>query len=250
MSTSKNRCKRRKIIKPAVTETTEETVIVPGAQRRVAVPATYKTVEQQVTVQQGPLLKPGQVFKGQEGGALCIVEQSTTQHRIKKRVLDRPASTRIVNEPAREQVVKRRKVIEPAVTEWVATAPRMTTRRVKRLVAPASTRVVPVPAQYETVTQRSIVSPARAEWQRVLCETNVTPALVQNLQEALKREGVYQGAANGQMNPQTSAALRRYQERKALPTGGLSLAMLEQLGVSVTSGQTSPHVAPADYRQQ
>ena len=230
--------KRRKIIKPAVTETIEETVTVPGASQRVAVPATYKTVTEQVTVEQGAVLKPGQLFEGQEGGAICIVDQPTTQQTVKKRVLDRPASSRLVSTPERERLVKRKKVIEPAVTDWVPVPERTVTRRVKKLVAPATTRVVRVPAQYQTVQRRELLTQARAEWQRVLCETNFTPALVQSLQEALKREGVYKGPAHGQMNPQTASAVRLYQERNALPTGGLGLSTLGHLGVSVSDGQT------------
>lgn len=244
--------KRRKIIKPAVTETTEETVTVPGAKKRVTVPATYKTVTEQVTMAQGAVMKPGELFEGQEGGAICIVEQPTTQQTVKKKVLDRPASTRLVSTPERERVIQRKKVIEPAVTEWVDVPARTVTKRVKKLVTPATTQAVRVPAQYETQVRRELIAPARAEWQRVLCETNFTPALVQSLQAALKREGEYLGSLSGQMNPQTASAVRRYQERNALPSGGLSLSTLERLGVSLSDGQSmvlpvsaaSPELAP------
>ncbi len=229
--------KRKKIIKPAVTETTEETITVPGAKKRVVVPATYKTVTEQVVVQQGAVLQPGELFVGQEGGAICIVDQPTTQQTVKKRVVDRPASSRLVSTPERERVVQRKKIIEPAVTEWVDVPERTITKRVKLLSTPAGSRTVPVPAQYQTVTRREQTAAAKAEWQRVLCETNFTPALVLSLQEALKREGAYKGAASGQMNLQTASAVRLYQERNALPTGGLSLVTLDRLGVSVTEGQ-------------
>ena len=230
--------KRRKILTPAVTETTEETVTVPGAQRRVAVPATYKTVTEQVTTEQGAVLKPGQPFAGQEGGAICIVDQPTAQQTVKKRVVDRPAGSKLVSTPERERVVKRKKVITPAVTEWVEVPARTVTKRVKKVIVPAGTTAVPVPAQYQTVQRRELVTQARAEWQRVLCETNFTPALVQSLQEALHREGVYKGPSHGNMNAQTASAVRLYQERNALPTGGLGLSTLEHLGVKLSDGQT------------
>jgi hypothetical protein len=171
-----------------------------------------------------------------------VVEAPTAKQLVRKRVVDRPASTRKVELPPREKVVRKKKVLEPAVTEWVPVPERTITRRVKRLVSPETTRTVRVPAQFETVVRKEITAPARAEWQRVLCETNVTPALVQSLQEALKREGAYQGAAHGRINPQTLSAVRLYQERNELPTGGLSLATLDRLGVSVTEGQA---LAPA-----
>lgn len=228
---------RRRVITPAVTETVEETVLVAGQQRRVAVPARYKTVEQQVTVAAGAQLKPGKLLDGSEGAAICIVDGATSTKTVRTQVLERPASTRLVTTAPREKVVQRKKIITPAVTEWVPVPERTVTRQVKKLVTPASARSVPVPARYETVQRQEITTPARAEWQPVLCETNLTPALVQGLQEALKAQGLYTGAANGRLTAQTETALRRYQQREQLPTGGLSLATLDKLGVSVTTGQ-------------
>lgn len=229
--------KRRKVITPAVTETVEEVVRVRGQQKQITVPATYKTVQQDVTVAHGAQLKTSKLLDDAEGAAICLVESASTKQTITTRVLDQPASTRLVQTAARDKLVKRQKVITPAVTELVAVPARTVTRRVKKLVTPETSRVVPVPARYETVTRRDLQTPARAEWQRVLCETNLTPSLVQHLQEALKREGVYRGAAHGKLNPQTSAAVRLYQERNGLPTGGLSLAMLDHLHISVGDGQ-------------
>lgn len=229
--------KRRRVVTPAVTETVEETVRVAGQQQRVAVPARYKTVEQQVAVAAGPQLKPGKLLDDSEGAAICIVEGATTKT-VRTQVLEQPASTRLVTTAPREKVVRRQKIITPAVTEWVPVPERTVTRKVKKLVTPASARSVPVPARYETVQRQALTAPARAEWQPVLCETNLTPALVQSLQEALKAQGLYTGAANGRLTPQTEAAVRRYQQRESLATGGLSLATLDKLGVSLSSGQT------------
>lgn len=230
--------KRRKVITPAVTETVEAIVTVPGAKQRVAVPATYKTVQEEVTLSQGAQLKTSKLLDSDEGAAICLIEAPTSKQTVSKRVVDRPATTKLVETAARERLVKRKKVITPAVTALVPVPERTITRRVKKLVAPASTRAVPVPARYETVTRQEIETPARAEWQRVLCETNFTPSLVQSLQEALKREGLYKGPAHGDMNTQTAAAVRLYQERNQLPSGGLSLTTLEHLGVPLSDGQT------------
>lgn len=229
--------RRRKVITPAVVEVEEETVAVPARERRIKVPARYRTVSETVTLETGLVMKPGKPLPGQNDGPLCLVEVPTEQKVVQKTVLDRAASTRTVTVPASEKTVKRRKVLQPAVTEWVPVPERTIQRKVKKLVTPETTRTVVVPASYGMVKRREQVGPAHAEWQRVLCETNFTPALVQALQEALKREGEYQGPANGSMNRQTSAAVRRYQERNELPTGGLGLSTLAHLGVSLSEGQ-------------
>jgi len=236
--------KRRKVLRPAVTETVTETITVPERTRTVRVPArtrTVKDVEQVPTG--GTVLKPGGQFNGQESAAFCLTPATTTRT-IERQVVVEAASTRRETIPAREKTVRRQNIIEPAVTQLVAVPERTVTRRVKKLVEPAGTRTVPVPARYETVMRQEITAPARAEWQRVLCDTNVTPALVQSLQEALKREGAYRGAATGEVSPQTAAAVRLYQERNGLPTGGLSLATLERLGVKVSDGQARMPLDP------
>jgi len=230
--------RRRKVITPAVTETVEDSVIVPGGTRRIAVPATYKTIEKEVTLEQGAQLKTSKLLDGGDGEAICLVEAPTAKQTVKERVVARPAGSKLVETEPKLKVVKKKKIITPAVTEWVPVPERTVTRRTKQLVVPESWRSVPVPARYETVVRKEIEIPARAEWQRVLCETNFTPALVQSLQEALKREGEYQGATNGKMSPQTASAVRRFQERNNLPTGGLSLSTLAYLGVSLSDGQS------------
>jgi len=40
------------------------------------------------------------------------------------------------------------------------------------------------------------------------------------IQERLKAEGVYAGPADGELNAQTEAALRQYQEKQGLPVSG------------------------------
>jgi peptidoglycan hydrolase-like protein with peptidoglycan-binding domain len=40
------------------------------------------------------------------------------------------------------------------------------------------------------------------------------------VQERLKAEGVYAGATDGEMNAQTEAALRQYQEKRGIPVSG------------------------------
>jgi peptidoglycan hydrolase-like protein with peptidoglycan-binding domain len=229
--------KRHKVVTPAVTETVEKTIKVAGGSRKVVVPATYRTVQETQTVETGTVLKASKRLGADDadGEAICLVDGPTAQRTINKRVVDRPASTRTVSEPAREKVVKRRKVVTPAVTELVDIPARTITRRVQKLVEPAGQQAVPVPARYQAVTHRELVSPGRTEWRRVLCDTNFTPALIQQLQLAMRDKAGYTGPVDGRLNAAVASSVRQYQEREGLPTGGLGLETLDRLGVSAVS---------------
>jgi peptidoglycan hydrolase-like protein with peptidoglycan-binding domain len=63
------------------------------------------------------------------------------------------------------------------------------------------------------------------------------------LQERLKTEGVYAGPVDGEMNAQTEAALRAYQEKQGLPVSGAAdETTLKQLQLelpTVRQGETN-----------
>lgn len=55
----------------------------------------------------------------------------------------------------------------------------------------------------------------RPEQQQLLSKDNVKP-----VQERLKAEGVCAGPVDGELNAQTEAALRQYQEKQGIPVSG------------------------------
>ena len=68
-------------------------------------------------------------------------------------------------------------------------------------------------------------------WREILCETNTTPGLVRKLQQALANEGLNPGPIDGVVGGATLNAVRAYQTKKGLPTGGVTMATLKSLGV-------------------
>lgn len=223
----------RKIVKPAKVEVIEETVVVPPRTRTVAVPAQYKTVQQRLAGPPATVLKPGTGLPGQDqGGILCLVEAPGSEQLIEKRVLVKPAGRRTVTDPERTKVVRKEKVIEPAVTEWVDLPPRTVTRKVKKLVTPASERRVPTPAKQIEVVHRDIQTTGHVEWRPILCEDNLTPALVREVQRALAGKGFYAGPIDGRLGGGTDRAIRQFQTIEELPSGPLSAQTLQALGVS------------------
>jgi peptidoglycan hydrolase-like protein with peptidoglycan-binding domain len=97
----------------------------------------------------------------------------------------------------------------------------------------ASTREVDVPAQMDTLSRQVMVSAASTQQRAVLCETNATPAKIQEIQRALKAAGFDPGPINGVLRAQTMNAVNGYQQSKGLPVDGfLNLETVKSLGVS------------------
>jgi len=110
---------------------------------------------------------------------------------------------------------------------------------VQRQVQPATTQEIVTPAVYETIQKKTETSPERAEWRQVLCEANASVRVVSAIQRALKTQGFYSGPIDGQLGTQTYAAVKQFQTRRNLSTGGLTLRTVEALGVdwrSMVSG--------------
>jgi peptidoglycan hydrolase-like protein with peptidoglycan-binding domain len=71
----------------------------------------------------------------------------------------------------------------------------------------------------------------------------ITKDNVKLIQERLQAEGVYAGPVDGELNAQTEAALRAYQEKQGLPVSGAAdEATLKQLQIrlpATTQGETN-----------
>jgi hypothetical protein len=221
--------KRRVVVTPAEYEVSEEQVLVQpaGVQRRTQ-PAQYTTVEERMVSRTGTVLKPHPVT-----GEICAVEGPIEYQLVKRRQLLAPARSESIDRPAVYKTVRHRKLIKPAETQLVDARERVVKRRVRELVEPAHEVAVPTPPVYEDVVHVVQISPARNQWFSVVCDTNATPALLQNVQQALAKAGFDPGAMDGRWGPRSVQALRRYQQQAGLTPGGLTIETLQSLGVAL-----------------
>ena len=81
------------------------------------------------------------------------------------------------------------------------------------------------------MAKRVKVDDEHLAWRPVLCETNMTRGVVISIQEALAGAGHDPGPIDGVIGTETLRAVRAYQAAAGLPTGGLTLATLDSLGV-------------------
>jgi len=72
------------------------------------------------------------------------------------------------------------------------------------------------------------------EWKQVVCDNQITNNLSQNIQIALVDRGyIYTVVKGKRFNPETKAALIKFQRDNALPVGQLDYETLEALGVEL-----------------
>jgi peptidoglycan hydrolase-like protein with peptidoglycan-binding domain len=69
-------------------------------------------------------------------------------------------------------------------------------------------------------------------FRRAVCDDEITPALVQRLQGALKQAGFDPGHVDGKFGMHTHHALLDYQRQNGLAHGVLTYESLEHLGVT------------------
>jgi hypothetical protein len=105
--------------------------------------------------------------------------------------------------------------------------------KVRKLVSAPTQKRIEIPAVIETVAKKVKVSDERREWRGVLCETNMTPGIMTELQQALKAAGFDPGPLDGAIGAQTMRAVDDFQRAKNLERGGLTLSTLKSLGLKI-----------------
>lgn len=217
---------------------TEEVLVKPASKQIVEVPAVYEWTEERVLDQpahtvwkegRGPIER----VSNTTGEILCLVEVPATYKVVRKRVLKSAATTREIAIPEEYKSVRKRVMTQGPTTRKIDIPAKYETVRVRRLVEPENSRTIEIPAQYQTVTRTAKVSEGQMAWREILCETNVSPGIVRDIQRALQAAGHAPGPIDGQLGGQTMTAVSAFQRSKGLPTGNLTIATVEALGVKV-----------------
>lgn len=164
----------------------------------------------------------------------------------------------LVNEPAQYKTITRRVVANPPVVKKLPVeakhkrVQRLTPKRleVRRLRTPpeyktlthmvvekhASVAYDPIPAEFKTIERRYLLTDSKVVWRRVLCETNIVPNVLIELQTILRNQGYNPGPIDGRLGRRTMDAVRDYQRVNGLAVGGLTIETLTALGISLPDG--------------
>jgi hypothetical protein len=228
---------RLEVVPPTFRTVTEQVEVSPPTVRYVTSEPQYETVSERVMERPArQVWKPGrgpmERVDQSTGQILCLVEEPAVYKTITRRVLTRPAETREVQVPGEYRSVTRRIIDQPAQIRRVSVPAQVSNMSVQRMVEPARVSRTPVPEQMATVTVRELVAPSSLEWRPVICETNMTPGLVQRVQRALQSQGFDPGPIDGVIGRRTVAALNRFQQARGLPVDSyLNIQSVQALGI-------------------
>ena len=251
------------VVNPARFEWVEEQVLIQEASTKLeVVPAEYAWVEEKVLVNpaftkmeeipakyemitEKVLIKPaytvwkrgrGLIEKvdNNTGEIMCLVEIPASYRTIEKRVMTSPPSTTNITIPEKYDTIKKRVMVKPPITRTIEIPASYKTVKVKKIITPAQEQRITIPAEYDTITKTELVTDGKMEWRRVLCETNVSPAVISQIQKALLESGHDPGPIDGILGMKSRAALKTYQKEKGLAVGELTYNTLNSLGVKLS----------------
>ncbi|MBP6795427.1 MAG: hypothetical protein KA143_10250 [Saprospiraceae bacterium] len=95
----------------------------------------------------------------------------------------------------------------------------------------ASSRTIAVPAQFTTVSKKNLVRKGGfTGWREGVFESDVTGAMIQQVQAALKAKGYDSGAVANKLNIAIKSALTKFQKDKNLPIRSLGYETLKAWG--------------------
>lgn len=187
-------------------------LVTAASEQAVDIPAEHKTVSKRVKVSDAKTTwsaNDAQAEGKKTGRTLCLVQIPAKFTTVAKRVVKTSASVQKVTVPAVHQAQK-----------------------VRKLVTAAQEKRIAIPAVKETVTNRVQVSSPKLEWRSILCQTNMTKEMNLKIQNALHKAGFDAGKIDGVIGRQTLLAVDEYQRKNNLPTGGLTMLTLKELGVT------------------
>ena len=247
-------------IVPAKFRTVEKKVLIrPEVKRYEVVPAKFekklvdvetdpahkelqasspKLVDRKQTVVIQPernVWKQGQGILGEVGSVVgdiwCLVREEAVVEKFSTKQLEKPAKVTAKPIRAKKTQVETLVMTTPARVKEIVEPAQYKTIKVRELVAPATQKKVVVPAKTKTVDRQVLEEAESIAWERVLCSTNITESVVKRIEAKLEKAGFDAGGVNGSLGPQTLDAVRKYQLKHKLATGGLTYEFLEHLGI-------------------
>ncbi|HTK35101.1 MAG TPA: peptidoglycan-binding domain-containing protein [Caulobacteraceae bacterium] len=217
----------------------------PGQVRHVVEPARYEIVRETVQVEaahaewrrtSAPLAygetASGQTMLQPTGEVVCRVWVPARYETVERRVKVAGGRSYDLVGPARQEKVVRRVLVSRG--GWIERRRPAVYRTtyVERVVRPGGDEVVRHPATYRTVETRTLIRPARQGWSRVVCGERTDRAFIQRMQQALIARGFDPGPADGAGRPTTYSALRAFQHQHGLAEGQMTPETAAALGLN------------------
>jgi hypothetical protein len=169
--------------------------------------------------------------KGNPPSVWCLKDIPAEYRTEKRKVMVEPERVRRIEVPAVTRQVKRQVVERPERVEEYTIPAVYEKQRVKELVAEEQVKTYTVPAVYKDVEKTRVTGRAEGVWRQVICDRNASPKLIMKVQKALAAKGYNPGTIDGNLGPQTVAAVQKFQADNDLPQGQVSIESVQALGI-------------------
>ena len=229
--------KTYRIEPPTYREVTERVLVRPEVTRLTVVPPVYEERQKTVVVEEArttlePCRTAGTRYAASTGVmAFCARETPAKVEVIKTQEMVTPETTRVEFEPAEYTTVTRWVLDQPARAVEVVLAPEVKTLPLQEVVTPEQTHQAVVPAVTTARNVTRFEGEAKIVSRQAVCDAEITPHLVKELQRYLVQRGYQAGRVDGLLGKQTIAALTEYQAANGLAVGALTFESLKHLGI-------------------
>ncbi len=190
-------------------------LIEPARTERIQIPATYQILKRKEKVEE---------------------EQYYWRERFnieaKNRITSECNKICLTKTPAKYKKIAKRVVVQPAMSRKIKTPEQYKTVKVKKILRKASYKKVIIPEEYITVVTERERTKGYSKWMPMICESNITPKMIRDVQRALKFHGFYNGEIDGIWSLDIKSSARAYQKANGLGvTSKLSIELMTSLGI-------------------
>ena len=238
---------------------TKQVLKVPAGTKEVTTPASTREVVILVMVRLLDVPTPCAALGNDGGtgtGAGRLANGGSYCQTVTKQMVASAAQTREIEVPAQYATRTKSVLVSPATTRVIQTPAQYGTRTRQVVGGVAETREIEIPAEHKTITKTLVKSAARttettipaeygsytttsqttgnsyADWQEILCEQNLTTAMIIQIQRALKTKGYEPGPIDDIIGVKTKAAILQFQKDNNSATRNYrSIETLKALGV-------------------
>lgn len=196
-------------------------------------PPTYRTETQRVKIKEASQrwnpACPQVLANNGDVPSHCLITIPAEYQEITRQVVDLPARTVKKIIPARTATITRKVLLEPAKIVRKEIPAQYATVKLTKVESAAKVTTTPIPAQTQSVPVQQQTRPPRIVTQPALCEHDLNPETLKQLQARLQQQGYYDGNLDSILGEKTRAALIRFQEDHQLASGAITLETLKKL---------------------
>lgn len=222
---------------PVYKRITEKVLVRPELRRSVVVPAVFEEREEQILIEDERTVLERCTFstvrstKDAPVQPLCAKQIPAKYKTIKRKILVQPETTREIVEPAVYKDVSRWVLETPARAVPIELPPKTAHIRVQNIASAEQINEQQLPPEIMRLMTTQYEGEPRLAFRRAVCDHELTPTLVQAIQQALQQANFDPGRVDGKFGKRTQEAMLNYQRHHGLAQGALTYETLEHLGV-------------------